>query len=370
MSMKNKERNRILISIIGFSQGGAEIMPIRIANYLHTHHYEVGVHCVKRECDPKIRNLLHSDIPVFYTDQFWKLAAIILKYRYTVLHSHSVASQLLVARMKKRVPFIHIQHVATSHGGYEGMDSAEAVETIRKVDSSVSCWTYVAGNNLKLFQLANISEQKLSKIGNAMEVPQDIRPVQWEEYGISKNAIVFTVITRAVWKKCWKECIQAIQKARELSGRDIHLVLGGTGPVYEELKQNPQEEFVHLVGTVIHPCDFYKASYCGLLLSVRECAPLGIIEMYQAGVPVVATDTGDIREMLLYKENPTGILVSLTEKGEIPVLQAAEAICKMVQDTDFYAECRETAMKKAHEFCMEYVMEKYFECYQKSAGIK
>ena len=61
--MKNKETKGILISIFGFIQGGAEIMPIRIANYLHKHHYKVGIHCLKKECDLEIRNLLHPDIP-------------------------------------------------------------------------------------------------------------------------------------------------------------------------------------------------------------------------------------------------------------------------------------------------------------------
>lgn len=362
--MKNKETKGILISIFGFIQGGAEIMPIRIANYLHKHHYKVGIHCLKKECDLEIRNLLHPDIPVYYTDRSLELAAIILVHRYGVIHSHCVSSQQLVARMKKRIPFLPLYHVATSHGGYEGMDMAEAVTVIKNTNRTVDMWTYVADNNLELFRLAGVAEQKLRKIGNAMEAPENIQPVNWGQYGIPEDAIVFCVITRAVWKKCWNECIEAIKRARELTGKNIHLALCGTGPVYETLIQQSQETFIHLVGEVTNPCAFYKASYCGLLLSVRECAPLGIIEMYHAGVPVIATDTGDVRQMMHYEDGQTGIVINLSEEGSVPVLEAAEAICKMVQQPAVYEKCKENAVKKAHEFSMEYVFEQYMNCYK------
>lgn len=363
VQMENKDTEKIMISIIGFSQGGAEIMPIRIANYLHRHGYKVAVHCLSMENDEKIRDLLLPDIPVFYTDSSVKLAAIILRNGYRIIHTHSVASQLLVDRMRRRVPFLRIRHIATSHGGYEGMDSAEAEAVLRKIDRSVECWTYVADNNLQLFESAAIDKKKLYKIGNAMEISEEIQPVCWKDYGIPEDALVFCVITRAVWKKSWPQCIEAVKKAREETGRNIHLVMCGTGPVYEQLKQEAQNDFVHLVGSVKNPCDFYKASYCGLLLSVRECAPLGIIEMYHAQVPVVATDTGDIAEMMQFDDGQTGILVPLTEEGEVSVPKAAEAISKMVLLPEFYEECRNNAAKKAYEYSMDYVMEKYLRCY-------
>lgn len=362
--MKDEKTKGILISIHGFSQGGAEIMPIRIANDLHKHHCRVGVHCLKKECDPEVRSLLHPDIPVYATDRSVGLAAVVLLHRYAVIHSHCVASQQLIARMKKRFPFVSLYHVATSHGGYEGMNASEAVVTIENADQAVDIWTYVADNNRELFLRAGVEERKLRKIGNAMEVPENIQPVNWRKYGITEDAIIFCVITRAVWKKCWNECIEAIKKARELTGKDIHLVLGGTGPIYEALLLQPQEPYIHLIGGVANPCAFYKACYCGLLLSVRECAPLGIIEMYHAGVPVVATDTGDICQMMQYGDGQTGIIVRLTKEGSVPVQEAAEAICKMVQQPAVYETCKNNAIKKAHEFSMEHVLEQYMDCYK------
>ena len=55
--MKNK--SKILISILGFSAGGAEILPIRLANSLHDRGYTVGVHCTKPSADKSVRSRLH-----------------------------------------------------------------------------------------------------------------------------------------------------------------------------------------------------------------------------------------------------------------------------------------------------------------------
>lgn len=361
--MWDKKKKGILISFMGFVQGGAEIMPVRIANYLHKQNYRVGVHCIQKNGDEEIRKLLCPDIPVYYTDRSLELAAIVMLHQYKVIHSHCVSSQQIVARMSGRFPFLKIRHVATSHGGYEGLQDLEAVNILKAVDPYVSCWTCVAENNRELFDRAGIQKSKIHKIGNAMEIPEEIHPVNWRDYGIPDNAFVVTVITRAVWKKCWPECIAAIEMARERSGEEIHLVLAGTGPIYEELTAKSQKEFVHLAGEVTDPCAFYKASYCGLLLSVRECAPLGLIEMYQAGIPAVATDTGDVREMMTYNDGQTGILVPLSPDGKVLAEDAADAVCRMVKDSKSYEEYRKNAAEKAVEFSMEYVTQKYLECY-------
>ena len=64
------------------------------------------------------------------------------------------------------------------------MDMSEAVTVIKSTNQTVDMWTYVADNNLELFRLAGVAEQKLRKIGNAMEVPENI-PVQNENMATS-----------------------------------------------------------------------------------------------------------------------------------------------------------------------------------------
>ena len=90
MLNKDKDRPGVLISILGFREGGAEIMPIRIANYLHARHYNVGVHCLEPEQNEKIRKQLSPGIPVHCTHRFWKMGIIIRKYNYSEHTLHRV----------------------------------------------------------------------------------------------------------------------------------------------------------------------------------------------------------------------------------------------------------------------------------------
>ena len=362
MSNTGKKKG-ILISIIGFSQGGAEIMPIRIANELHRQGYRVGIHCLTKDGDDVIRSFLDKGISVHYTDRASAFASLVLLKRYGVIHTHCVASQQLVARAKKKVPFLSIYHVATSHGGYEGLEEKDALRVIREVDSAVNVWTYVAENNKETFIKAGIPDNKLVKIGNAIQQIGEITPVPLSQYGIPEDAIVFTVISRAVWKKSWKECIKTIAEARKITGKNIHLILGGTGPIYDELIKQDLDEYIHLIGAVSDPCGIYRSSYCGLLLSVRECAPLGIIEMYQAGIPVVATDTGDVREMVETEYGIAGTVVPLDNNGAVPVIKAAEAVAEMVINHAYYEQCKRIAPKNSGKYKIESIVEKYIECY-------
>ena len=48
-----KKNEGIIMSIMGFFQGGGEIMPIRLANYLKENHYRVAIHCVKKNGNEK-----------------------------------------------------------------------------------------------------------------------------------------------------------------------------------------------------------------------------------------------------------------------------------------------------------------------------
>ena len=87
--------------------------------------------------------------------------------------------------------------------------------------------------------------------------------------------------------------------------------------------------------------------------------------MYYAGVPVIATDTGDVAEMMQYGEERTGILLPLTEDGMIPVDEAAKAIACMIQNPDLYQKVKENAEKKAAFFEMDRIMEQYIQIFER-----
>lgn len=361
--MIDKENRKIVISIKGFMQGGGEILPIRLANALHKEGYKVYIHALQDKEESKIRELLNPDIIVFKCHKAWKMALFLLKNNIDVVHTHSVDCQIFISGIKRKIPLVKVYHIATSHGGYEGVPFEKAKQYIQKVDPQIDVWTYVADNNIGTLVDSGVDKKKCIKIGNGMERPKKIKSITRLKMNVPENASVVMVITRAVDKKCWRECIKTVALARQKTELDIHLILCGTGNVYNQLIEEETADYVHLLGVVNNPCDYYAAADVGMLLSIRECAPLGIIEMYYAGIPVVATQTGDVGHMMDYNGKLTGCLIQLNKDGKVPISDAANGLVKLLTNKSFYKECANFAKEKGKEFGIDYIMKQYLRVY-------
>lgn len=361
----NKAKEKIVISLLGLIQGGAEIFPIRLANYFYKCGLDVQLHVLSDKEDKFVAEIIDPSIKIVRYDSAWKFILYLTKEKITVVHTHCNGNQLLVAKCLKFAPWLHIKHIATSHGIYEGIDFETAKQQILTCDPYVTRWTYVADNNYETFHKLGIPKDKCVKIGNSMEIPPNIIPANRNEYDIPQDAKVITVISRAVGKKCWFECVEAVKRARKISGLDIHLILGGQGELYNRLKSQGVPYYVHLIGAVSEPCNLYAASDLGMLLSIRECAPLGLIEMYYTKTPVIATDTGDVSEMMCLPDGGnTGILLALNPDGSVNVSGAVDAIVTMLTDTAYYESCMHASERKSKEFEMGFVAEKYLNVYR------
>lgn len=90
-----------------------------------------------------------------------------------------------------------------------------------------------------------------------------------------------------------------MQIAQQKSRRQLHLLLLGDGPMYEKLK-NVALPNVHVLGFQPNVRDYFMASDMGLLPSrfSGESFPLVLIECLLSGRPAIASDLGEIRNIL------------------------------------------------------------------------
>jgi len=363
------DRKHILISQYAFNYGGGEIMPIRLANQLKKMGYSVLVHVFKKqEEDEKVRGMLLPEIPVVETENEDEMMLILKTHRIDVVNTHHQALQSFLARILKKEPKLRtqIRHIATSHGMYNAFSDEDLNFILSRLEGTVDCWTYVADKNIEPFVKNDYYNAEIfRKIPNGIEKPT-IHSISRSELGINEDAFVFCLASRAIKEKGWNEAIRAINLARQQTGRDIQLVLIGDGPVYDGLIKDCPYGFVHLLGFKDNPCDYYAISNAMLLASYypSESAPLSLIEALQCGIPVIASDIGDIRKMLELPDGMAGVVFELHD-GEIPVERVVIIIEKLVTDERYYNRCREFANIKAKDFDIEVVAKQYLEVFNK-----
>ncbi|WP_167958659.1 glycosyltransferase [Anaerosporobacter faecicola] len=367
------QKNRtpiVLLSIYAFSHGGGEIMPIRLANELKRMGLQVYMHTFKpnpeKDC---IQSLLRSDIPIIQTNREEELANYIRAMRIEVVHTHHQAVQTFIASMFQKDEEVRKQvyHVATSHGMYESFDDNTLSYILKKqVSGYVDQWTYVADKNRIPFQKMDCYEEEIfHKITNGMEPPKP-GTIRREDLGIPDHAFVFCIASRALKKKGWYEAITCTKEINKTAKKPVHLILVGDGEVYEELQKQDIDPTIHLMGYQKNACDYYQIADAGILLSTyaSESTPLTIIEAMMCGKPVIATDLGDIRNMLSWKGKYAGHIIPV-KNWKMSLIKVQEAMLSFVNDEEQYQSFCRIAIEKSKSFHIHVIAEQYVDVYDR-----
>lgn len=368
-----KGKMNIAVGIYAFTFGGGEIMPIRLANRLYNmgHNVTVHIYC-DDEIDTKVRKMLMPDIPVFYSGDKGETAVHLRELGIQVYSTHHQAIQQNAAFMADEYPDImeKILNVATSHGMYENLedDAKNYLFEETNLIANTDYWTYVADKNLIPFKEHNCyNKECFVKIPNGMERPVT-NPVDLSKLGIKKDAFIICVVSRALKEKGWLNAINAVTAAREKTGRDIQLLLVGAGEVYDEYADKLGNDFIHFLGFRQNPCDFLAASDLCMLPSYypSESAPLCLIEAMMCGKPSIASDIGDIKDMLTCDGETAGEVFAL-EDMQVNDAVLTDRIVRLVTDEALYKKACETAVKKSDVFDIDNVLKEYLDVYGKYA---
>jgi glycosyltransferase involved in cell wall biosynthesis len=142
--------------------------------------------------------------------------------------------------------------------------------------------------------------------------------------------------------------------------------------LYDSLRFESLPHYIRLHGFVENPVDYFAAADLGFLPSrfKGESFPLSVIECLMAGTPVLASDIGEIRDMLTHPEGGlAGGLFSLSD-WTLPIHEGASMIARFATDTTFYADAQKRVPEVAARFDIATVVDEYETIYARALSRK
>ncbi len=147
-----------------------------------------------------------------------------------------------------------------------------------------------------------------------------------KELGLSEKELLIVVPARVVPRKKIETIIYAVDMIKDLPFKVVISSGGIIQPEYAKYYQKIRKlvQDLNLSHKVLFPDEeirledigkLYATADIGILTSEIEGLGLGILELMQSGVPVIATDTEGVKEILVDKK--TGILIPVGDYNQL-----------------------------------------------------
>lgn len=318
---------RILLVTETLTAGGAETFVIRLANALAVEH-EVTIAVLHGErvnpaliakVDAKVgverlrlpakRLLFKADSVARRLGVDWSinrrmqhhwLSSIVKRWSPDVIHSHLLKADRTAADVGAACP--GARHFITLHGDYEPFLNRQSDPQMLKLESHMARIVDQADAVVAICreQVEFVSRRFPDASAKTKMIYNGYAPWTAERRSppaVSGGGLVFGMVGRGVERKGWAKAIDAFVTLPPGAAR---LVLVGEGPFLDRLRQPPIPHGVQFAGFSPDPVDWIDGFDIALLPSEfpHESLPTVVMEYLFCGKPVIATDVGEISEML------------------------------------------------------------------------
>lgn len=369
----DKAKLSLMVVVSDLSPGGGQMFAIRLANAWmaaggRAFLLNVGKFPDHEQVLPKVDSRV---VLLDARSEAFSFSRAIAEYDIDIVHTSMWWSDRYVAERLAELPDETVW-VLTTHGCYETLVANPKVDgslpTLfpRMVDR-VDHWVYTADKNLGVFDKFE-RPQNLSKVDNGFE-PR--RPVPWSrsKLGLRDGSLVVLLASRAIKEKGWFEAVAAVERLNA-DGLNVDLMLIGEGPVADDMRAKGTPEFVHIYGQVSNLEDYIAVCDVGLLPSYfeGESMPLVLIEFMAQGKPIIASDVGEIPDMMTDNDGQVaGRIIKRTKVGKISISGLVRAIMAYCPDTNRRAPAEVSLQVFKARFTMTAMINSYSELYRASA---
>lgn len=296
-------------------------------------------------------------VPFLFLALYFKLLKILPKY--DVVHAHWLIPQGIVQGFFKK------PYIVTGHGGdVTSLNKGIIKKLKRNTLKNASFVTTVSSALLEeVNKIYKVEKSDIISMGcNIKNFNHDFRKENYFGQG-EKKVILF--VGRLAEKKGVTYLIEAMKKV------DAMLVIAGGGPLESELKEQAREQVdkIKFIGartheelkTIYASSDVFVAPSITAKDGDKEGFGLVILEAMASGLPVVASNSGGIPEVIT--EGKDGFLTEEKDSNDIAV-----KINKILNDTQMYERMTQNAQNTAQKYDYQVIAEKYAKIIEEIVG--
>jgi glycosyltransferase involved in cell wall biosynthesis len=364
---------RVCIAAHSFAVGGGEVLPLVLANELKRRGHHVTYLVLERTEASKqgsIKARLRSDIPIVHWDEVsHQFGEFIRGYGIEVINSHNVGVEYHLFRKEIE---LHVPYVASLHGGYETVPHLMTDAFVAYIKRNVNLWLYLSPKNIRILNKSGIRSSLFQRTFNAISDFEGVwsnRRDFRKRHNIPASAFVMVLCSRAIPEKGWEIAVDVVAEVARSQGRKVHLVLIGDGPSANDLRsRNMSKKGVTLLGYVDNPIQYFRCFDLGVFPSTfsGETFPLFLIECFQAGLPVISTDIGEIPQIMgdVVASRP-GAMVDHTKGREHITREMVTVVLDVLADKTRHSQMCANAFETSKRFSLNRLVDNYENLFQK-----
>lgn len=391
----------ILLATEVIHPGGAETFILRLATSLQKAGHNVHLFIFYKDgFNDKLYNLLAPNVPITkaripnsfvlrkidgalfrlnidysFRIQYIKkaLRKLIATHKTEVIHSHLLKtdSVCLDIAAEQGIPVVN-----TIHGDYLQFFNKtqnnvpipllnynkKATHNLNRLNKVVC----ISDKQLAFFKqhFAEETKGKLSKIYNGYTGQVKRQPKELKnKLHIPEEDFVFGMVSRGIPDKGWQVAINAFIKIKK---DNTHLVLVGASDYLTELQDTyASEKNIHFTGHADNPLDWVNMMDIGLLPTTypSESLPTVVIEYLCCGKPVVASNAGEINNMITCGDAEAGLIVPIKDNA-VSVDAIASAMHTYLVDGELLKEHTANTVICYEQFDMRKCIDAYLNEYQ------
>lgn len=292
-------KRKITIILDAFTMGGAEHMVYELAKNVDTNYFDVNILCYMRRHDTLLTKQVEERFPLTYLNQsghitpatVWRVVRAIQKMKPDVVHAHLGGAAFgAIWSILFRKPLVVTVHTKPEKAFTKKIEMLirTALQAGKTKLVAVS-----AENEVLIKDYYSLDARKCGCVNNGIDLQRFSRK--------QHNGFTLINVARQDDNKNQAALIRCFAKLRA-NVPEAKLLLLGDGPNHEKLKKLAKElgveDAVTFTGNVANTEDYYAVSDLYVQTSFREAMPLSVLEAMAAGLPIISTEVGGLRDVV------------------------------------------------------------------------